>query len=207
MPRSVNLRQYLGTLVLIWSAGIAVSLGWNLFELNRSIVNVARTSAMIAFEKDLVYRRWAAGHGGVYVPITETTPPNPYLMVPERDLMTTDGLALTLINPAYMTRQANELAMSLNSFHGHITSLNPIRPGNAPDIWEKESLLSFERGVKEVGSIETISGKESYRFMRPFTTEKPCLKCHEQQGYKEEDIRRHQRLDPHGTSAGDRTIP
>jgi len=174
---------------LIWSAGVAASLGWNLFELNRSIGDVARTSAMIAFEKDILYRRWAADHGGVYVPVTETTPPNPYLLFPERDAMTTHGLALTLVNPAYMTRQANELATSLNIFQGHITSLNPIRPGNAPDLWEKECLESFERGIKEVGSIEKISGKETFRFMRPFTTDKPCLKCHEQQGYKEGDIR------------------
>jgi diguanylate cyclase (GGDEF)-like protein len=34
-----------------------------------------------------------------------------------------------------------------------------------------------------------ISGKEYFRFMRPFVTEKDCLKCHAIQGYKEGDIR------------------
>lgn len=88
-----------------------------------------------------------------------------------------------------MTRQVNELAMERRNFQGHITSLNPIRPENAPDPWEKEALKSFEEGVKETGSIKKISGKEYFRFMRPFVTEKACLKCHAFQGYKEGDIR------------------
>ena len=33
------------------------------------------------------------------------------------------------------------------------------------------------------------SGAEYFRFMRPFVTEKSCLKCHAVQGYKEGDIR------------------
>jgi len=43
-------------------------------------------------------------HGGVYVPVTESTQPNPYLEDPLRDVVTTDGLKLTKLNPAYMTR-------------------------------------------------------------------------------------------------------
>ena len=34
-----------------------------------------------------------------------------------------------------------------------------------------------------------LSGKEYFRFMRPFLTEKSCLKCHAVQGYKEGGIR------------------
>jgi hypothetical protein len=64
----------------------------------------------------------------VYVPVSEMTPPNPYLKVPNRDVTTSGGLSLTLVNPAYMNRQVNELAMEMHHFQGHITSLNPIRP-------------------------------------------------------------------------------
>jgi len=152
-------------------------------------LNVARTSAEISFEKDVIYRIWAANHGGVYVPVSKTTPPNPYLTIPHRDIVTADGLNLTLINPAYMTRQVNELAQTGGGFQGHITSLKPIRPENHPDPWETASLQAFERGIQEVGSIETLAEKEYFRFMKPFRTDKPCLKCHEQQGYKEGDLR------------------
>ncbi len=186
---SANLKKYLLTLVLIWTVGIIASLGWNIYQLRQSILRVARTSAEISYNKDLIYRRWVSNQGGVYVPVSEMTPANPYLKVPNRDIMTSDGLSLTLVNPAYMTRQVNELAMEMNDFQGHITSLNPIRPENRPDPWETEALKTFERGTKETGSIEMISGKEYFRFMRPFVTEKACLKCHAAQGYKEGDIR------------------
>ena len=186
---SANLKKYLWMLVLIWTVGIIASLGLNIYQLRQSILRVARTSAEISYSKDILYRRWVSKQGGVYVPVSEMTPANPYLKVPNRDIMTSDGLSLTLVNPAYMTRQVNELAMEMNGFQGHITSLNPIRPENRPDPWETAALKTFERGTKETGSIEMKSGKEYFRFMRPFVTEKSCLKCHAAQGYKEGDIR------------------
>ncbi|MCX5830675.1 MAG: diguanylate cyclase [Deltaproteobacteria bacterium] len=184
-----HLKKYLLTLVLIWTLGIIASLGLNIYQLRQSILRVARTSAEIFHEKDIIYRRWVSKQGGVYVPVSEMTPANPDLKVPNRDITTYDGLSLTLVNPAYMSRQVNELAMEMNDLQGHITSLNPIRPENRPDPWETEALKTFEQGTKETGSIEKISGKEYFRFMRPFITEKACLKCHAAQGYKEGDIR------------------
>jgi diguanylate cyclase (GGDEF)-like protein len=186
---SANLRKYLWTLVLIWTVGIIASLAWNIYQQRQSSLSFARTSAEISYKKDLIYRRWVSNQGGVYVPVSEMIPANPYLKDPNRDITTSDGLSLTLVNPAYMTRQVNELAMEMHDFQGHITSLNPIRPDNRPDPWEAEALKTFEQGTKESVSIEMISGKEYFRFMRPFVTEKACLKCHAAQGYQEGDIR------------------
>ncbi len=184
-----SLWHYLLALIVIWTGGIAASLGWNIYQLQQSILDIARTSAITTYEKDVLYRRWVAMKGGVYAPVSKATPANPYLYVHNRDIKTSGGFLLTLINPAYMTRQVNELAIGVYNFQGHITSLNPIRPGNSPDPWELEALKLFERGEKEKSAIETISGKEFFRFMRPFITEKSCLKCHAAQGYKEGDIR------------------
>jgi hypothetical protein len=183
--------MYLLAVVVIWTAGTLASLWWNIYQLKQSILRAARTSAEISYNKDVIYRRWVANQGGVYVPVSEATPPNPYLKVPHRDIKTPEGLSLTLIKPAYMTRQVNELTMEMHNFQGHITSLNPIRPENYPDSWEREALKSFERGTKEADSIEMKSGKEYFRLMFPFVTEKSCLKCDQCQGYKEMDLRPH----------------
>jgi len=183
-----NLWRYVAFLALIWTAAIAASETWNIFQMDKEILEIARTSAIVSFEKDLLYRQWVARQGGVYVPVSEKTPPNPYLKVPRRDL-TADGLALTLVNPAYMTRQVNEMAAGSNLYQAHLTSLRPIRPQNAPDPWEREALEGFERGILERSSVETLSGREYFRFMRPFFVESACLKCHAAQGYKEGDIR------------------
>jgi len=189
-PRPIHLRRYVLALILFWTAGVAVSLGWNIYQMQQSILDLVGASASTIYEKDVLYRRWVSMKGGVYAPISEVTPANPYLRVANRDVTTTGGLSLTLINPAYMTRQVNELArLGVYNFQGHITSLNPIRPANAPDPWEARALKSFERGEKEQRTIERLSGQEYFRLMRPFVTEKSCLKCHAAQGYRQGDIR------------------
>ena len=98
------------------------------------------------FYKDLLYRQWNADHGGAYVPVTPTTSPNPYLIhVNERDISTPSGIALTLINPAYMTRQVYELDKNRLGIIGHITSLDPLRPGNKPE--QRRELAPTGRNV------------------------------------------------------------
>lgn len=97
--RLIDVNRYVLTLVAIWTAGIIVSLGWNIYQLKQSMLSAARTSAEISHDKDVIYRTWVANQGGVYVPVSEMTPPNPYLKAPRRDVWTTDGLSLTLIRP------------------------------------------------------------------------------------------------------------
>jgi hypothetical protein len=155
----------------------------------QGIIDVARIQARNSYITDVVYRRWNAGHGGVYVPATDKTPSNPYLAVPKRDITTHSGVVLTLVNPAYMTRQVHELLAKTYGIQSHITSLNPIRPANAPDQWEIRALEAFQYGAKEISSIEEMKGDTFMRLMRPIVTEKGCLKCHAAQGYKIGDIR------------------
>ena len=175
-------------LAILWTGIIAASLVWNFHAQKEKVFEIARNSAHITYEKDVIYRRWVAQQGGVYVPVSKYTPPNPYLKVPGRDIYTSSGLPLTLVNPAYMSRQINEMATNIYS-RSHITSLKPIRPQNSPDPWEISALKSFEKGVKEVNAIDKLGGEENMRVMHPFITEKACLKCHASQGYKEGDIR------------------
>lgn len=151
---------------------------------------LAKAEASASYDKDIVYRRWSSLHGGTYLPVTETTTPNPYLKhIEERDIYTPSGRMLTLVNPAYMTRQIYELFAEQEDKKGHITSLNPVRPENAPDKWEIEALKSFEQGKTEFQGVNVIDQNEYFRYMRPLFTEKSCLKCHAEHGYKEGDLR------------------
>ncbi|GFO64170.1 DUF3365 domain-containing protein [Geomonas paludis] len=186
-----KIRRFALVLVLFWSAGIAFSFYWFYRGEQQTVLAIGRAEARATFEKDTLYRRWATRHGGVYVPASEQSPANPYLQhVPERDVTTPSGKALTLVNPAYMTRQVFELADSQNNLvRGHITSLNPIRPENKPDPWEAKALKQFETGVKEVSEVQQMGGRPYMRLMRPFVTEPSCLKCHAAQGYRVGDIR------------------
>ena len=188
--RSLHLRRATFILAAAWTGVIVLGSVWHVRDVYRSTLESARIQASGSFEKDLVYRRWAAAHGGVYVPVTEETPPNPYLShIEGRDVTTASGLELTLVNPAYMTRQVHELGRAQYGHQGHITSLHPLRPGNASDAWETEALRAFEVGETEVIELSAIGDTEYLRLMRPMFTEVSCLKCHGDQGYEEGELR------------------
>lgn len=158
-------------------------------DIERNARSVARERGAALFGLIELARDWNALHGGVYVPVTEYTPPNPYLKIPRRDVTTTDGLALTMVNPAYMTRQIAEVAARKQGVQLHITSLNPIRPANSADPWETETLKSFNAGARERLSFLGEAGSPVYRYMAPLFVKEPCLKCHAVQGYKVGDLR------------------
>jgi signal transduction histidine kinase len=173
--------------VLGWTAAVGASLSWTLALHRQEIVDMARSEARAAFDTDLAYRGWNARLGGVYAP-ADSIRPNPWLAVEHRDLETEAGL-LTLVNPAYMTRIVHELSADRTGLIGHITSLRPLRPGNAPDDWERGALETFEGGSSEVAEVRTIDGAEYLRFMRPLHVEEPCLACHGDDGYRLGQVR------------------
>ncbi len=188
-PQSVSLGKYVIAAVALWSVAISLSMYVN-HQLNAThLIDIGTTIARTSFDKDILYRRWNAAQGGVYAQQSELTPPNPYLSVAERDISTPLGKQLTMVNPAYMTRQVHEMGQNDNGIQGHITSLKPIRPANKPDSWEARALKRFEQGIKEVTSIEIMGGQSYLRWMKPLITEQKCLTCHQQQGYKVGQIR------------------
>ena len=177
-------------LLLLWTLLIAGFGAWDIYQSHKFEMKIAIAIVRDSYNKDLAYRRWATMHGGVYVPVSEQTPPNPYLShIRDRDITTPSGKRLTLMNPAYMTRQVHEIGKEQYGLQGHITSLNPIRPENFADVWEAKALKEFEKGAKELTSKELIDGKPFIRFMHALMVDEGCLKCHEGQGYKKGDVR------------------
>ncbi|MBU0730063.1 MAG: DUF3365 domain-containing protein [Proteobacteria bacterium] len=187
---SMKLGTYVWILVGFWTIIIFVSLAFNLVRQKQETFEVALNEARTVFEKDLIYYRWASNHNGVFVPITESTQPNPYLKdIPENMINASSGKSYTLVNPEYMIREIYEMQTLRHGVLGHITSLDPIRSENAADEWESQALEAFENGKEEVHSIEKIDGEPYLRLMRPMITEEGCLKCHAPQGYDLGDIR------------------
>ena len=176
-------------MALIWSVLIGGSLLWSLYEERQIVMEMATVATRTNIQKDFSFRKWLTLHGGVYVSPTEHTPPNPYLDVPDRDVVTTNGKALTLMNPAYALREMQTDFPDDYGTKSRITSLKPLNPANAPEEWETRALKSFERGSKEFIEIQEIDGQSYLRMMKPFIVEEGCLKCHSYQGYKIGDVR------------------
>jgi signal transduction histidine kinase len=189
IPRFVMNRLWWLLPLAVWAVMVGYSLNDHIAEQGRQSLRVATEGARNMFRMIVLTRSWVAGHGGVYVPVTPKNQPNPYLNHPRRDLVTTDGTRLTMINPAFMTRQLAELANINEGAIFHITSLKPIRPMNAADPWESEALKLFEQGEKEHISVVPAGGMVQLRYMAPLVVKPPCMTCHAQQGYKVGDIR------------------
>ena len=125
-------RIYTLVILIAWLVVGTATMAWNLYD-DRCDRNKLALQAARSLMANIRYTRtWNARHGGVYVPVTKANQPNPFLNDPNRDLETTQGIQLTKINPAYMTRQISEIATEYDNAQFHITSLNPIRPENRP---------------------------------------------------------------------------
>lgn len=171
-------------LSILWTGLLTVLLLLNIREIQKGPVEQAEAQAKSLLNSVISFRSWATNFGGVYVHPTEKYPPNPYLKSPKRDITTTDGDKLTLINPAYMMRQVFEDFYGKGGINGRMTSLNPLNPNNTPDQWEQQSLLAFEQGRQQESVVApTADGGRTFRYMQPLYVEEKCLKCHGEQGY------------------------
>ena len=151
--------------------------------IKNEMLNRARTD----FRTIVQVRAWNASYGGVFVEKRVGVVSNPYLEHP--DIQGTDGRWYTKKNPALMTREISERIKQSEGYGFHITSLNPLNPGNQPDPREAEALRSFETGSQERFWTEAIGGRTYTRYMAPLRAEQSCLECHAKQGYKVGDIR------------------
>ena len=187
----ILIETYFWVLAAAWTLVVGGFLFFGIVEIREIQQKMAESSAHATLHKDQALRFWSTMHGGVYVPVTDKTSPNPHLRhIKDRDIKTPAGKPLTLMNPAYMLRQVMEDHENLYGVRGHITSLKYFRPETAPDDWEKSALQAFERGdVKEVSEFVTLDGRPSFRHMALMRVEELCLKCHGHQGYKVGDIR------------------
>jgi PAS domain S-box-containing protein len=189
----IKLFSYLNSLTIAllvaFTSLMALSLLLNIHDERLQALAHAELKARAIMDKDLEYRLWPMNHGGVYVPVTEQTRPNPHLKhVPDRDILTVSGQHLTLINTT-IRNQGMHLFEELSGGQGHVTSLKLLNKQNAPDNWERRALLEFNNGVKEKFEVVGTDNSQKLRLMKPLITYEGCLKCHGIQNIKVGDIR------------------
>ena len=146
--------------------------------------------AQTASDKDIIMRKWVAGLGGIYAPVTPATPPNPWLPEAGRDFTLPGGMRITRMNPAYVTRLVHELWREHSDIPSRIVSAKPVNPANRALPWEAAALGDIERrGGKEYFILSGDPQKgQVLRHMAALRVEQSCLACHTTQGYKEGDI-------------------
>lgn len=176
--------------IVFWTVFILFLFSFQVRIMRNYTRNLALNEAVSTFNSDWKFRKWASSHGGLYIPVSDKLKPNPNLKdIDEQNIQTPSGKNLTLMNPAWAIRSLNEYETQVKRAKTHITSLNLIRPENAPDSWEQAALLSFEEGTAKVVEPAELEGVPYLRYMEPLHIEKGCLKCHGYQGYEVGDIR------------------
>ncbi len=162
----------------------------SLAQIRQHSEELATAGARNVFRMLVTMRQWNAQRGSVYVPVNADTQPNPYLEHPRRDVHTTDGQQLTMVNPAFMTRMISDMTQLSQGLTFRSTSLKPINPDNAPDAWERQALTQLSDHLGEVRELSTTpDGQPVFRYLAPLWVSEACLDCHREQGYKLGDLR------------------
>ncbi len=186
-----HLLPWVIALGVVWCLAFMVSMYWNVRHNHNMMMDQVLSQAKAAIAKDMTYRHLVSSVGGVYIPTDKGIKPNPYLAhIPHRDVITKSGRELSLVNSSYFTRLVHdqEATASPNGIRGHVTSLKPLRPENAPDEWEKQALQAFAQGAKQQTGISSDEKGDHFRLMQPRMAKKSCMECHGHQGYRLGDV-------------------
>ena len=179
-----------GLILLIWTCILGFSLWFNIHDQQNKTVEVVKKIARANFNKDQAYRIWASSHGGVYVTPTQKTPPSPWMShVKDRDIVTTTGKKLTLMNPAYMIREMMSDYSELYGIKGRIFGIKYLNPNNKATPQEAKIIKRFDKGEKEVSEIQGEEKSEEFFLARPMIMKQACQKCHGHLGFKNGSVR------------------
>jgi signal transduction histidine kinase/CheY-like chemotaxis protein/HPt (histidine-containing phosphotransfer) domain-containing protein len=176
--------KYLMLFVVVWTLLITFSLLWTSWKTRTNLEALAMVQARALSSKDVVYRRWGASFGGIYVNLNSGIVPNPLLTShPQRDVVTASGVRLTLINPEYMSQMVYDMEDQSQGIKTGMISLNPLNPLNQPAPWEAVALRQLREGKRDVSIIENSDTGRILRLITPLLAEENCLQCHQKNGF------------------------
>lgn len=151
------------------------------------VIRQAERQARMLSQQIILTRKWVADHNGLFVVKRQGMESNPFL--PSAEIQDKDGTTYVKRNPAMVTRELSNYAVSLDFCRFRVTSLSPVNTANAPDAFEKDALIAFEQGETEVVKVVPANQGRELRFITPLVVERSCLECHGQHGYQVGDIR------------------
>ena len=177
-------RKYFPFFLIVWVVVIVCSFQLNLYLLRKNSETQFKTGSEAFFRLLVAIGQWNLNHELVYVPITETMQPNPYIIHNRRDVVTNFGDSLTLLNPAIMMRQLSELTGEREITEFRITGFDPICPESKPNEWEIEALKTFKNENDRFFEKKKTGDSFIFMYMAPLMAEQSCLYCHLSQNGK-----------------------
>ncbi|WP_321367684.1 ATP-binding protein [uncultured Desulfuromusa sp.] len=177
--------------ILLISLVIGISYGITFYRTSsfqeNLVVQQATRQAKMLFNQIRLTRQWVSDHNGLFFVKTSGVESNPFLE--DGEIKDDQGHWLVKRNPAMVTRELSLYAAKEGMGQFNVTSLQPMNPENAPDDFERRSLLKFSEGINETVEIEQVEGNYRLRYMAPLKVDSQCLVCHNRQNYMIGDIR------------------
>jgi signal transduction histidine kinase len=163
--------------LLIWSGLVLASYAWYDLQERKEAFESATREARAILDRDNAYRQWLVEQGGVYIRPSARLPQDPYLVHPHKHVVTRDGIALTLLNPAFVLREVQARQFDPARGRSKVVSTRPLNPENAADAWESQALDQLGNGLDR---IELVAGPQggAVRALRPFFVAEACVQCH-----------------------------
>jgi signal transduction histidine kinase len=177
--------------ILLVGAIVTISFGVTFYRTSafqhELVLSQSVRQARMLHRQILLTRKWVSDHNGLFFLRQENVGPNPFLQEPE--VVDSRGRRYVKRNPAMVTRELSGYADKAGYFSYRVTTLQPINMDNAPDDFERRSLMLFEKGSEEVVEISLMDNRHMLRYIAPLVVETSCLECHGEQGYEVGDIR------------------
>ena len=159
---ALKVMVYLVVLVIIMAIGFYLLI-------NHLHVTQLRNEVRTVAEQVVAFRSWVAGCGVVWVKDAETE----FLGQHPGG----DESMFYSKNPALATRELSNVVNTSSARTSFtVTSTNFRNVKNKPDDFEKEAQNKFEAD-KSLADLDTRLDNE-FRFAKPLTVKKACLKCH-----------------------------
>ncbi|MDR3682132.1 MAG: EAL domain-containing protein [Geothrix sp.] len=181
----LHLRRQVLLGALIWTLAISAFLGIGVHYSHRENRDLALTRARENFQKEVLISLMITQPGGGYALPGRAT----LAEAPVRRGITSGEMPFARGIPAHLSQISHDLGLEEPLLKGHMTSLNPLRPENAADPWERKALQELHAGQREYWEVVTSAGRPELRFMGALVTLEGCLGCHAAQGHKVGDIR------------------
>lgn len=172
---------------ILWTLLIAGVLVYALNHHKDMVLDLALMQAETAYSKDMVYRDWMMGVGGIYVKSSQGIRPSRFLPWGEAGPLA-DAEGYTLLSASHINRLVHEFERARSGVTSHLTSLTPLNPDNIPDKWETEALRSIAGGRQAFWGARERNGDPYFTLIKPLKAEAQCIECHMGFDYKKGDI-------------------
>lgn len=183
------MKKHARIIIALWLLTISASFAWGIHihasQTRENAIKIGRAF----FKLITISREWNASHGGVYVPTTPTSQPNPYLPASKQTLLCENDTQLTLINPAIMTGNLSDIALKSEGISFRLISTKPINPQNKANPWESQALQQFhDNNISELTKFTSSKDTTILNYIAPLHVKSRCLKCHQDGHYIIGDI-------------------